>query len=390
LKPNKQLKTMKRALFLFSALFITLSAVAQEYTTRHQSLTEPQTLLPVGYIRLVRNEITLPTINGYTPYKADLHIHSTLTDGVVNIKGRLEEAWSDGLDVIAATEHMSIRPVADTEGQPTPESVRLKKSSSAVKAVKSATKLAGDFGLLVIPGVELTGDAKTQGHFNALFTTDNSVIYDYDAMQSIRNARAQGALIMHNHPGWRHATLDMTKFEEAVYAEGLVDGIELMNGAYFYPGAFNTAAKHKLFMTSNTDIHATSAQQYRQNGHLRNMTLIFAKECTLESIREALEAHRTLCYSFGTIGGEEKLLKQFFEASVTTKKLSVDKKKKSQRVMLTNNTSLPYTLRIGKTSPVILRPHSSTIIPVKVGKPIECTVLNMWYGAGEHPTVSLK
>ena len=92
---------MKRALFLFSALFITLSAVAQEYTTHHQSLTVPQTLLPVGYIRLVRNEITLPTINGYTPYKADLHIHSTLTDGVVNIEGRLEEAWSDGLDVIA-------------------------------------------------------------------------------------------------------------------------------------------------------------------------------------------------------------------------------------------------------------------------------------------------
>lgn len=381
---------MKRFVISVLALFMALSAVAQEYQTRYRSASEPQTLLPTGYVRLSRREIILPNVNGFTPYRADLHMHSTYTDGVVNIKGRMEEAWRDGLDVIATTEHLSIRPVADKEGQPTPESAKTKRGSSAVKAVGGATKIADNFGLLVIPGVELTGDAKTQGHFNALFTTDNSVLYDYDAMQTIRNARQQGALIMHNHPGWRHPTLEMTKFEEAVYAEGLVDGIELMNGAYFYPGAFNTAAKHKLFMTSNTDIHAISAQQYRQNGHLRNMTLIFAKECTLESIREALEAHRTLCYSFGTIGGEEKLLKQFFEASVTTKKLSVDKKKKSQRVMLTNNTSLPYTLRIGKTSPVILRPHSSTIIPVKVGKPIECTVLNMWYGAGEHPTVSLK
>lgn len=381
---------MKRTLLFISALFVAVSALAQEYTTRYQSVTEPQTLLPTGYVRLSRREIFLPTVNGYTPYKADLHMHSTLTDGVVNIKGRMEEVWSDGLDIIAATEHMSIRPVADKEGQATPESAKLKRSKAATKAVESATKIAEDFGLLVIPGVELTGDAKTQGHFNALFTTDNSVLYDYDAMQAIRNARQQGALIMHNHPGWRHSTLEMTDFEKATYAEGLIDGIELMNGAYFYPGVFETAKRHNLFMTSNTDIHATTAAQYRENGHLRNMTIIFAKESTLESIREALEAHRTLCYSFGTIGGEERLLKEFFEASITVKKLSVDKKKKSQRVMITNTTSLPYTLRIGKGNPVVLRPLSSTIVSAKVGKPMQCTVLNMFYGANEHPVLSIK
>lgn len=381
---------MKRTLLFISAMLVALSTMAQEYTTRYQSVTEPQTLLPTGYVRLSRREIFLPTVNGYNPYKADLHMHSTLTDGVVNIKGRMEEAWSDGLDVLAATEHMSIRPVADTEGKPTPENAKLKRSKAATKAVESATKIAEDFGLLVIPGVELTGDAKTQGHFNALFTTDNSVLYDYNAMQAIRNARQQGALIMHNHPGWRHSTLEMTDFEKATYAEGLIDGIELMNGAFFYPGAFETAKKHNLFMTSNTDIHATTAQQYRENGHLRNMTIIFAKECTLESIREALEAHRTLCYSFGTIGGEASLLKEFFEASITIKKLSVDSKKKSQRVMITNTTSLPYTLRIGKGNPVVLRPLSSTIVSAKVAKPMKCTVLNMFYGANEHPVVTIK
>jgi hypothetical protein len=120
------------------------------------------------------------------------------------------------------------------------------------------------------------------------------------------------------------------------------------------------------------------------------MTIIFAKECTLESLREALEAHRTLCYSFGTIGGEEKLLKEFFEASVTSKRLSVDKKGKSQRVMITNTTSLPYTLRFGKGNPVVLRPLSSVIVNGKVGKPLKCTVLNMWCGQDEHPTVTIK
>ena len=381
---------MKRFVISVLALFMALSAVAQEYQTRYRSASEPQTLLPTGYVRLSRREIILPNVNGFTPYRADLHMHSTYTDGVVNIKGRMEEAWRDGLDVIATTEHLSIRPVADKEGQPTPESAKTKRGSSAVKAVGGATKIADNFGLLVIPGVELTGDAKTQGHFNALFTTDNSVLYDYDAMQTIRNARQQGALIMHNHPGWRHPTLEMTKFEEAVYAEGLVDGIELMNGPAFYPGAFDTANNHNLFMTSNTDIHATTAWQYAENGHLRNMTIIFAKEGTLSGIREALEAHRTLCYAFGTLGGEEELLKAFFEASITIKKLSVDEKTKRQRVMITNCSSLPYTIRVGKGNPVVLHPLSSTIVTAKVGKHLLCTVLNMWCGVDKHPTVTIK
>ncbi|MBQ9138711.1 MAG: PHP domain-containing protein [Alistipes sp.] len=380
---------MKRFTILVATLLVAMSATAQEYYMHYQSASEPQTLLPTGYVRLSRREVILPNVNGYIPYKADLHIHTTYADGVMNVKGRMEEAWSDGLDVIAATEHLSIRPVAGTEGQPTPESAKLKRSAASVKFVEGAKKVADDFGLLVIPGVELTGDAKTQGHFNALFTTDNSVLYDYDAVQSIRNARQQGALIMHNHPGWRHSTLEMTDFEKSIYAEGLVDGIELMNGAYFYPGAFNTAAEHKLFITSNTDIHATTAQQYRENGHLRNMTIIFAKECTLEGIREALEAHRTLAYAFGTLGGEKKLLSEFFEASVTAKKLSVDKKTKRQRVMITNCSSLPYTLRAGKGTPVVLRPLSSTIVTSKVGKPLKYTVLNLWCGAGENLNVTI-
>ena len=366
-----------------------LSVVAQEYNARYQSVTEPQSLLPEGYVRLQRREIILPKVKGYTPFKADLHNHTVYADGVMNVKGRMEEAWSDGLDIIAATEHLSIRPVADKEGQTTPESAKVKRSANAVKFVEGAKNLADDFGLFVIPGVELTGDAATQGHFNALFTTDNSVLYDYDAMQTIRNAKEQGALIMHNHPGWRHKTLDMTKFEEAVYAEGLVDGVELMNGTYFYPRAFNTAKKHNLFLASCSDIHATTAQIYRENGHLRNMTIIFAKELTLESIREALEAHRTLCYSFGTLGGDKKLLEEFFEASITTKKLSVDKNRKNQRVMITNCSSLHYTLRIGNGNPIVLRPLTSTIVNAKVGEKIGCTILNMWYGVDEHPTIKL-
>ena len=382
---------MKSTLFVVFALCAILCAPAQEYQTRYQSATEPQTLLPINYMRLSRQEVILPNVKGYTPYKADLHMHSTHTDGVVNVKGRMEEAWCDGLDVVAMTDHLSIRPVPEY-GQPTPDSAKTKRGSKAAKAVEDALKYADNFGLLVIPAVELTGDGETQGHYNALFISDVRSVYDYDPMQAIRNAREQGALIMHNHPGWRHKSLDMSDFEKAVYAEKLIDGIELMNGPYFYPRVFDVAERHKLFMTSNTDIHTTTSQVYRENGYLRNMTFIFAKELSLCAMREALEAHRTLTYAFGTIGGEKTLLEELFKASVETKKLPEGKGKEEgrQRVMLTNKSSLPYTLRVGKGNPIILRPLSSTIVTVKAGSPVSCAILNMWCGENEHPSVKLK
>jgi len=387
---------MKRPVLLVISLFMAISAVAQGYYQSHyQSTTEPQTLLPNLPLDYSRKEIILPTVNGYTPYKADLHIHSTYSDGVMKYtgRGRVYEAWRDGLDVIAVTDHMSVKVYKDKVGVPTPENDKAKRGKRPAQAVKDAVSMGSDYGILVIPGVEITGSPKTLGHFNALFTTNNLEVFDYDPMQAIRNARKQGALIMQNHPGWRQSTLEMTQFVKDAYAEKLVDGIELMNGRSFYPRALQTAKDNNLFIASTTDIHSTTAETYRENNHLRNMTIIFAKELSSESIREGLEKHRTLAYSFGVLGGEESLLRDFFHASIETKKLAVvvnKSKKKTQRVMLTNKTSLPYTLRFGKGNHVTLPAMSSIIVNTKPGKPVQCTVLNMWYGMNQHPEVKLK
>lgn len=91
-----------------------------------------------------------------------------------------------------------------------------------------------------------------------------------------------------------------------------------MNGGEFYPKAISRAHAKNLFVSANTDIHDSATETYRAQGHRRNMTLIFAKENTLEALREAIEARRTLAYSFGTIAGDEQLLKDLFTASVRT------------------------------------------------------------------------
>ena len=41
---------------------------------------------------------------------ADLHTHSVYSDGSVLPKFRVVEAWQDGLDIIAVTEHIEYRP----------------------------------------------------------------------------------------------------------------------------------------------------------------------------------------------------------------------------------------------------------------------------------------
>ena len=53
-----------------------------------------------------RTEIILPQVKGFNCYKADLHVHTSYSDGAVTPAGRVNEAWYDGLDILAITDHL--------------------------------------------------------------------------------------------------------------------------------------------------------------------------------------------------------------------------------------------------------------------------------------------
>ena len=57
-----------------------------------------------------RDLIRVPDIPGYTTLKCDFHIHSAYSDGSVWPDVRVNEAWNEGLDAIAITEHIEYRP----------------------------------------------------------------------------------------------------------------------------------------------------------------------------------------------------------------------------------------------------------------------------------------
>ena len=90
---------MKRFLIVLLAL-LPISAFAQY---------NPETLrTPVAQPSL-RVDIVLPQVGGYNIYKADLHTHSIYSDGDMTPALRVREAYYDGLDAIAITEHIEYR-----------------------------------------------------------------------------------------------------------------------------------------------------------------------------------------------------------------------------------------------------------------------------------------
>ena len=61
----------------------------------------------VGKERIkARHEICLPQIDDYQLLKCDFHIHTIFSDGIVWPSLRVQEAWEEGLDAIAITDHI--------------------------------------------------------------------------------------------------------------------------------------------------------------------------------------------------------------------------------------------------------------------------------------------
>lgn len=359
-----------------------------------------------------RVEIILPQVNGLNVYKADLHSHSIYSDASLTPEQRVKEAWLDGLDVFSMTDHVEyrrhegnmlkflkgytggvakkgvntnvIRKAADERGI-------LVDLNIPTQLAQKAAKAYGD-ALLIIPGCEITREPRKIGHYNALFTTDNNTIYDTDPLQSLRNAKKQGALITHNHPGWSRKSCDITEFEQKAYGEGLIDGVEIMNGFWFYPKTMRRCVDNKLYMLGCTDIHGQS-DTYRNNGFFRTMTFIFAKENTLKAVRKALEKGMTLAYSSGNIAGDAKLLQDFFKASISYKFLSRGKKG-AAIYAITNHTSIDYTLKFGRNEYKLpaFQTITTNVSKTKDGKDkdIVFTVANMWEVDYKNPKIVLK
>jgi predicted metal-dependent phosphoesterase TrpH len=394
---------------LTTLILIVVSSISASAQFHYPDSRNPEILRHSNRRLPSRKEIVLPQVGKYNVYKSDLHTHTLFSDGNVLPDYRIKEAWLDGLDVIALTEHLEYRPHEETlseymehyiEGsgkkvknnrivgtEPDTDGILVDLNYSYNRAMKWAP----EFGITVIKGIEISRNGETIGHYNALFTLDNNTIYDPDPIKAIRNAKSQGALVMHNHPGWRKTSIDYTETDKAAYGAGLIDGVEVMNEGEFYPGIIDRATKHNLFMAGCSDIHSSTASEYGLEGNYRPMTFILAEDLSLASLKDALEKGRTIAYGFGTLCSTEQILTDFFKASVSIKVVNERNARGETVIWLTNNTSLPYQLSLGGSELEYLAPFASLLIKKKTtDRSVHVEVANMFYARDKHPTVTLK
>jgi hypothetical protein len=113
------------------------------------------------------------------------------SDGNVWPTVRVTEAWKEGLDAIAITDHIEYRPHSNEV------------ISDHNKSFEIAEPLANELQIILVRGTEITRNMPP-GHLNALFIKDANPIDKKDVFDAITEAKDQGAFILWNHPGWHN------------------------------------------------------------------------------------------------------------------------------------------------------------------------------------------
>ncbi len=253
-----------------------------------------------------RTDLPFPDLPGLITLRCDFHLHTVFSDGDVWPTVRVEEAWRDGLDAIALTDHI--------EYQRYKEDIPVKFGRS----VEAARAEAESLGILLISGAEITR-GEPPGHLNALFLTNVSALNMKDYRVALKNAFDQGAFIFWNHPGWKQPDNKSVWYAEQgeFYTNGWLRGIEIVNGPDYDPIAHQWCRDKRLTMIGGSDVHGPVSFDYRGlPDDFRPVTLVFAKARTVEAIREALIARRTAEFNQGRLIGEPEYLEPLFRGSI--------------------------------------------------------------------------
>ena len=236
-------------------------------------------------------DLDIPDLDNYQTLKCDFHIHTVFSDGLVWPTVRVDEAYAEGLDAIALTEHIEYRPhKQDIQAD----------HNRSYELIKQYAK---DKDVILIKGSEITRDM-APGHHNAIYINDSEPLDTPDYMNAFKAAKAQ-----------QQWCLDK-----------------------------------KLTMIGNSDIHQPIQTDIDfSKGEHRTMTLVFAKERSAEGIREALNNRRTAVFVGEKIIGEEAWLKELFKSAVKVEK--VNRGKNSVQLVVYNNSDLTFYLKKGEHDP---------------------------------------
>lgn len=354
--------------------------------------------------------IRFPDVPGLHTMVVDLHTHSVFSDGEVWPTIRVREAIRDGLDAFAVTEHLEYQP--HRHDIPHPDRDRAAEiASGAARVPPPEDDSTGTFPLdsarvIVIPGAEITRDLP-YGHANAVFVRDADALLQADAADAFREAKRQGAYTFLNHPNWTRQRPDgvarLSDAHRQLLAEGLIDGVEVVNEMTYSDEALQLALDHGLAILGTSDIHGLVDWQFglASGGH-RPVTLVLAPERSARGLRAGLDSARTVAYFVHSLIGRERDLIPLLRASLQTEVVTYGKNISILYVELVNRSSAPLILenRSGFTmhdgvGVFTVPPHGSLMIQLKTRQrletvPLAFAVLNAVTAPGMHPVIEME
>ena len=312
----------------------------------------------------VRQPLPVPDIPGYHTLKGDFHLHTVFSDGNVWPTVHVQDAWRDGLDVIALTEHAEYHPhESDVNADP-------------ARSFAIAKPLADQLGLILVPGIEITKPdplkaplvlPEGSAHFNALFVTDRSALnVPDDLMEALRRAKAQNAFVFWNHPRFRVSRARWFPPIARAYDAGLFNGMELVNGPDFYDESYAWVDERRLTILADSDAHDTVPP--RTPTWHRPITLLFARTADLDGVRDALMSRRTAAWLGDDVWGADEHLSALWAAAVTMESTTLNRKG-GLALRVRNASAIPMRIAVKQapewlvlTPPLQLPAESAAII----------------------------
>jgi len=340
--------------------------------------------------------IQFPDVEGFRTLKCDLHIHTVFSDGYVWPTIRIDEAVKDGLDAISLTEHLEYQPWSDDIPHP-----------DRNRSYHIAQEAAKAHDLLIIHGTEITR-SMPPGHANALFISDANTILKEEPMEAFEEAHNQGAFVYWNHPNWVNQEKDglpqISDFHRKLLKKDLLHGIEVVNDNTYSEEALDIAQKNKMTVIGTSDIHGLVDWQYDvpEGGH-RPILLVFGKEKSIDSIKEALFAGRTVAWYYNTLIGNEENMNLLLEACLKFESKGFFGNSTALEIEITNTSDARFILQ--QTSGydfyehgdlIEIQPHSSRIIKVltESGDPdsiiLNFKVMNAVIAKKMNPSISYR
>ncbi|NQV32558.1 MAG: histidinol-phosphatase [Phycisphaeraceae bacterium] len=319
-----------------------------------------------------KRPLNFPDILGYKTLACDFHMHTVFSDGEVWPTVRVKEAWRDGLDAIAITDHI--------EYQPHKEDV----STNHNRAHDIVASLAREMNLLFPRGSEITRGTPP-GHFNGIFLKDSALLETDKFLDAMKAASDQNAFIFWNHPDWKPKAMGWFEAHTTVFENGWLHGIEVANGGGYSENAHRWCLEKNLTMMGNSDIHAPESDQpYTPDQH-RTLTLVLAKDKTMPALREALFARRTIVWCKDQLIGRKPLLEALLQACIKVEEphLRRDNKEKETSTVwfeVANTSPVTFELkRTGRMGPTQVTLPARTVTLVRMTVPMEAYSVDMAY-----------